>query len=56
MLQCIQSLRLRAQRRRRFDQALIELRRHSDRELCELGISPVDIRRIARELAFAASK
>jgi uncharacterized protein YjiS (DUF1127 family) len=41
-------------RRARFNQALIELERMSARDLAELGLSRVDIRRVARETASMA--
>jgi len=56
MSRCIKGLCSITQRRRRFEQTLTELQRYSDRELYELGISPVDIRSIAREVARAVPK
>jgi len=56
MLQYLRNPYSRAQRRRRFNQTLTELQRYSDCELNELGISPLDIRRIAGEVARTAPK
>ncbi len=47
------TLRTRLHRWMRYRESLRELNRCSDRELCDLGLSRNDLRRVAYESAFA---
>jgi len=47
MLHCIRAVFSGIERRRRFNRMLTELQGYSERDLYELGIPPVDIRRVA---------